>query len=512
MSACFCDQWAPESIEHSLTTLIGQRILGLALGYEDVVDHDRLRHDPMLAAVFGKLTVKRARCAPLAGKATLNRLEHAPEGAATRYHKIGHDGAAIERLFVDLFLEAHTSAPEEIVLDLDATDDPLHGNQEGRFFHGYYGHYCYLPLYIFCGRHLLCAKLRPADIDASAGAETEVARIVGQIRGHWPKLRVVLRADSGFAREALMAWCEQNDVDFVFGLARNTRLVAEIAAEQAQAAEAAKASGQAERRFKDFSYRTRKSWSRARRVVGKAEHLPQGANTRFVVTSLSAAAWAAQALYEQRYCARGECRDGGSAAGPRFRDPGVEVRNAIPVPGRRFSHARGADEGREAAGQIGDGLGWRLGPARRVPPRQPRARPKPRSAERGARQVAVRSATGFPPQDAPAWLPSRFGAYGSTGSASSGARRRSGELVGSCRSIRAPESRAKGPWRSRSRRRFASRGSPRADRAGSGRRRGATGPGRCRRPRICAFVTAFISGTSTIAVSSTTSRSQSSRP
>lgn len=306
MEACFTDQRAPEAVEHTLETLLGQRVVALALGYEDLIDHDGLRHDPVLAALAGKLTAKRSRCAPLAGKSTLNRLEHAPEGQASRYHKITHDPDRIERLFVDLFLEAHASAPEEIVLDLDATDDPLHGKQEGRFFHGFYGHYCYLPLYIFCGDHLLVAKLRPANIDASAGAQEEVARVVAQVRAHWPKVRIVLRADSGFARDALMTWCEANDVAYVFGLARNTRLVAEIAAEQAQAADAAKASGEPERRFKELRYRTLNSWSCERRVVAKAEHLPQGANPRFVVTSLGQEAWSAQALYEQLYCARGE--------------------------------------------------------------------------------------------------------------------------------------------------------------------------------------------------------------
>jgi hypothetical protein len=305
-AACFQDHRCAEDVEHSLEVLVGQRIFGIALGYEDLIDHDTIRHDPVLAASLGKLTARRSDCAPLAGKSTLNRLEHAPAGAATRYHKITHDGAAIERLFVDLFLEAHATAPAQIVLDLDATDDPLHGRQEGRFFHGYYGSYCYLPLYIFCGDHLLCAKLRRADIDASAGAQEEVARLVAQIRARWPQVRIVLRADSGFAREALMHWCEANQVDFVFGLAKNVRLLAEIGAELEQAKADAQRSGAPARHFKDFRYQTRDSWSCERRVVGKAEHLPQGANPRFVVTSLAPEAWAARALYEQLYCARGE--------------------------------------------------------------------------------------------------------------------------------------------------------------------------------------------------------------
>jgi Transposase DDE domain group 1 len=224
----------------------------------------------------------------------------------TRYHKIGHDGVAIERLFVDLFLEAYKTPPKEIVLDLDATDDPLHGHQEGRFFHGYYDGYCYLPLYVFCGRHLLAAKLRRSNIDASAGATDEVARIVGQIRARWPKVSILLRADSGFARDELMAWCEANGVDYVFGLARNERLVGAIADELARAEAEGLAMGGPVRRFADFAWRTLDSWSRTRRVVAKAEHLPKGANPRFVVTALPATAIDARTLYEDVYCARGD--------------------------------------------------------------------------------------------------------------------------------------------------------------------------------------------------------------
>ena len=305
-AACFGDQRNPGLIEHAVTTLVGQRVYAIALGYEDLNDHDQLRFDPVLGALGGKLAARRTDCAALAGKSTLNRLEHAPVGAPTRYHKISHDGAAIERLFVDLFIEAHAAAPERIILDLDATDDPIHGGQEGRFFHGYYGGYCYLPLYIFCGRHLLAAKLRPANIDASAGSLEEIIGIVAQIRARWPRVRIVLRADSGFAREALMGWCETNGVDYLFGLARNVRLEAAIAAELAAAAAASQASGQAARRFKDFAWTTRDSWSRERRVVAKAEHTHGAANPRFVVTSLTARDYDARALYEDVYCARGE--------------------------------------------------------------------------------------------------------------------------------------------------------------------------------------------------------------
>jgi hypothetical protein len=304
-AACFDDARVPAQVEHSVAAMVAQRVFGLALGYEDLVDHDQLRHDPVLATLAGKLTARRRDCAPLAGKSTLNRLEHAPS-APCRYHKIGHDAAAIEGLFVALFLEAHKAPPEKIVLDLDATDDPVHGHQEGRFFHGYYDCYCYLPLYVFCGRHLLAAKLRRSNIDASAGALDEVERIVGQIRTRWPRVKIVLRADSGFARDELMAWCEANGVDYVFGLARNQRLVGAIAEELAEAEAESLAQGRPARRFADFAWRTLDSWSRARRVVAKAEHLPKGANPRFVVTSLGAAEADARSLYEDVYCARGE--------------------------------------------------------------------------------------------------------------------------------------------------------------------------------------------------------------
>jgi hypothetical protein len=300
---CFRDGRAAEQVEHGVAAMVGQRVFGIALGYEDVVDHDELRRDPAIGAALGRLRARHRRCAPLAGKSTLNRLEHAPAGAPSRYHKIGHDGAAIERLFVELFLEAHAAPPARIVLDLDATDDPIHGRQEGRFFHGYYDGYCYLPLYIFCGRHLLVAKLRRADIDASAGAVEEVARLVGQIRARWPDIEIVLRADSGFARDALMSWCEAHRVDFVFGLARNARLEATIADELERARQASLATGAAARRFAEFRYRTLDSWSRERRVVAKAEHTPQGANPRFIVSSLKDDP---RPLYEELYCARGE--------------------------------------------------------------------------------------------------------------------------------------------------------------------------------------------------------------
>jgi Transposase DDE domain group 1 len=314
-AACFTDHRDPDLVEHPLTDLLKQRVFGLCLGYEDLNDHDQLRHDPLLAILVGKadpLGAGRLRAADrgkaLAGKSTLNRLELTPvrAGAGSRYKKIVTHLGRIEDYLVDMFLLQQAAAPERIVLDLDATDDPLHGHQLGGFFHGYYGHYCYLPLYIFCGDHPLCARLRPSDIDASCGALKEVQRIVGRIRQAWPGVRIVLRADSGFCREPLMRWCEANGVDYLFGLAKNRRLTAILGRELHEAQCDQRRTGQPARVFKDFIYRTRSSWSRARRVVGKAEHLAKGPNPRFVVTSLSVHEFDAQTLYEQEYCARGE--------------------------------------------------------------------------------------------------------------------------------------------------------------------------------------------------------------
>ena len=301
---CFRDTRQPERVEHGLAEMLAQRIYGLALGYEDLNDHEQLRSDPLLALLAGKREIER----PLAGKSTLNRLELTPSGSplAERYHKIGYSPAAIDELLVKIFLEAHTRAPKQIVLDLDATDTPLHGQQEGRFFHGYYGHYCYLPLYIFCGDHLLCARLRPSNQDASAGSNAELERIVRQIRAQWPEVRIILRADSGFCREELMAWCESQRVDYVLGFARNERLRRKIAPAMRQAKQEHARTGKPARVFTEFFYRTRNSWSRSRRVVAKAERIEGKENPRFVVTSLGKSEWWAQALYEQLYCARGE--------------------------------------------------------------------------------------------------------------------------------------------------------------------------------------------------------------
>ncbi len=306
VAACFTDHRMPELVEHQVRSMVGQRIAGITLGYEDINDHDDLRHDPVLALLSDRLEPRREDCAVLAGKSTLNRLEYAPSGKLDRYHKISHDPEKLENLFVDLFLEAHKKPPKRIILDLDATDDPLHGHQEGRFYHGYYGCYCYLPLYIFCGHHLLASKLRPADIDGSAGAKEEIERIVKRIRAQWPRVKIWLRADSGFARDELMTWCEANKVDYVFGLAKNSRLLKRLAPELAKARADHRASGQPARCFKDFTYRTRNSWSRRRRVIGKAEHLKKGPNPRFIVTSLKPSAVIGRVLYERIYCSRGD--------------------------------------------------------------------------------------------------------------------------------------------------------------------------------------------------------------
>lgn len=314
-AGCFTDHRDPERIEHTVEQLVGQRVYALALGYEDLNDHDDLRHDPLLAVLVGKEDPKgqgrreeRDRGKPLAGKSTLNRLELTPPDADSshRYKKIVLGDEKAAAFFVEVFLRSRERPPKEIILDLDATDDPLHGHQEGRFFHGYYLEYCYLPLYIFCGDDLLCAKLRRSDIDASEGALDELKRIVKRVREVWPDVKITIRTDSGFCRDEMMSWCEEHGVDYVLGLARNSRLEKALAEELVQAKETYEATGEPARVFKDFIYRTRESWTGERRVVGKAEHLPKGANPRFVVTSKSKKDLDARELYEDVYCARGE--------------------------------------------------------------------------------------------------------------------------------------------------------------------------------------------------------------
>ena len=316
VAACFTDHRDADLIEHSVQALVRQRVYGLALGYEDLNDHDELRRDPLVAAAVGTpdpegQTRKRARdrgCA-LAGKSTLNRLEltRATLDPKNRYRKVVHDTEKLEDLFVTVFLEGHEKAPDEVILDFDATDDPLHGRQEGRFFHGYYDAYCYLPLYVFCGDHLLVAKLRTSDRDGADGSTEILLQLVKRLRERWPHTRIVARADSGFARDGFMSACEGlENVHYLVGLAKNARLLQKIGPELVQAKERHDATNQAARVFTQFRYRTQKSWTRERRVIAKAEWLDKGANPRFLVTNLPEAYAEPQALYERIYCARGE--------------------------------------------------------------------------------------------------------------------------------------------------------------------------------------------------------------
>ena len=315
-AGCFRDYRDPQRTEHSLKTLISQRVYAIALGYEDLSDHDSLRHDVVMGVLCEKSDPtgservrKRDQGKAIAGKSTLNRLELTPEDAneKSRYKKIVADGEQIDDLMVDVYIQAQPTAPEEVVLDVDATDNLLYGNQEGRFFHGYYGDYCYLPLYIFCREYLLCARLRVASEDPASGVRQELERIVKKLRAAWPEVRIIVRGDSGFCRDEIMSYCEHNEkMDYVLGLAKNRRLNKEIEAEMAQAKQLHQATEKAARVFKDFRYRTRKSWSCERRVVGKAEYLAKGENPRFVVTSIASEEKDARTLYEDFYCARGD--------------------------------------------------------------------------------------------------------------------------------------------------------------------------------------------------------------
>lgn len=303
LAECFDDHRSPWLTRHRVSEMVAQRVYALALGYEDLNDHDQLREDLLLAVLSGK---REAGEQPLAGKSTLNRLELSTE-QPSRYKKIHCRQEAVDTLLVDVFLEAHAQPPEDLVLDLDVTDLPLHGHQEGRFFHGYYDEYCYLPLYIFAGEHLLCARLRTADQDASVGSQEELERIVMQIRAAWPDVRIIVRADSGFCREKLMKWCEEHGVRYVLGFARNDKLRRMIEPQMQQAARQHAATGKPARVFTEFDYKTTTgSWSRARRLVAKAEQLEGKENPRYVVTNLGAEPWPAQELYESLYCVRGE--------------------------------------------------------------------------------------------------------------------------------------------------------------------------------------------------------------
>jgi hypothetical protein len=295
---CFADRRDACRIEHTTRELVSQRVLGLCLGYEDLSDHDALRDDPLLCALSGKCD------SSLAGKSTLSRLELSTS-EADRYKKIALDTDAVDALLVDVFIESYTSAPSEIVIDLDATDFAIHGRQEGRFFHGYYDHYCYLPLYIFCGEHLLCARLRSSNIDACAGSTDELAPIIEKLRAAWPTTRITIRGDSGFCREEILGWCEARGVDYVIGLAKNERLIAQSQYFLGAAQCAFASSGESEREYGELCYRTLDTWSRERRVVLRAEHSKHGDNPRYVVTSLSEEEVDAKTLYEELYCARG---------------------------------------------------------------------------------------------------------------------------------------------------------------------------------------------------------------
>ncbi len=314
---CFTDHRDEEKLEFTVEELLLQRVMGLALGYEDLNDHDQLRHDPLLALLCGREDVTGAdrldpqdQGKPLAGKSTLNRLELTPAGASqnSRYKKIVASISQLQDTLVDVFirLRSKQGVPEELILDFDATDDPIHGDQLGKFFHGYYKNYCYLPLYAFCDGWPLLALLRPANIDASSGTVEHLARIIPKLRQAWPDVRIIVRGDSGFCREPIMTWCEQNGVEYVFGLAKNKRLLKIIGKELHEARALFEQTRTASRVFQDFVYCTQKSWSRARRVIGKAEHLAKGSNPRFVVTSLRSERLDAQGLYEELYCARGE--------------------------------------------------------------------------------------------------------------------------------------------------------------------------------------------------------------
>jgi hypothetical protein len=335
LACCFADHRHPEFVEHALAVMVRQRVLGLALGYEDLNDHDRLRTDPLLAAACGNPDLlgddrrhEADKGKPLAGKSTLNRLELGAVQRGGKYRKINADPGAIRDLLVKEGVKAIPRKSRVVVLDFDATDDPLHGNQEGRFYHGYYGGYCYLPLYCFCGDIPLWAELRGADRDASHGTVAALERIVPVIRRRLGKGAVIIvRGDSGFCREEIMAWIEaQPGVHYVLGLARNKRLQKMLAPEFAKVRAAhdaacaqARAGGLAEPRsargFAELQYRTLDSWSRVRRVVGKAEITGGKDNPRFIVTDLAGnEAWAeglpafagGRALYERFYCARGD--------------------------------------------------------------------------------------------------------------------------------------------------------------------------------------------------------------
>jgi hypothetical protein len=307
LAQCFRDHRNPGLISHPVRQLVAQRVFGLCLGYEDVSDHDLIGKDPLLAAACGRGE------GALAGKSTLSRLEMTKKGATsgTRYEKVELVEERVDQLLADVFMDAMGPAdPGLIVIDVDASDVPLHGRQEGRFFHGYYDEHCYLPLYVFAGDHLLLARLRTADCDAAKGVVDELRAIVARLRQRWSRAKILVRGDSGFCREELMAWCEAAGHFYVLGVARNARLEEHVADALAEATALHERSGKAERVFRDFDWSTLDTWSRTRRVVAKAEHLAGGKqNPRFVVTNLPRRSWGARRLYEDLYCARGEAEN-----------------------------------------------------------------------------------------------------------------------------------------------------------------------------------------------------------
>lgn len=314
MAECFTDYRRPELIEHSVAQLLAQRTYALVQGYEDLSDHAQLTRDPLMATAISKPDpegTKRGskdRGQGMASPSTLGRVERTPEHAdrGSRYAKVVADFDKLREFFVQRFIERFHRAPPRLILDLDPSDVPLHGEQQQRFFHGYYREHCYLPMYLFCGQFPLAVVLRPSNIDGSLGAVELLAPVIDQIRAAFPEVHLIVRADSGFCRDELMSWCESQSVDYVFGMARNPRLERAIATQLEQARRQYLRTGQPARVFRHFFYRTLSSWSGKRRVIGKAEYLPKGANPRFVVTSLSAAQFEKRYLYEEMYCARGE--------------------------------------------------------------------------------------------------------------------------------------------------------------------------------------------------------------
>lgn len=303
LAECFTDTREQYRVRHGLADLLKQRIFGICQGYEDLNDHDSLRNDTLLQYVCGKTDNS-----PVAGKSTLNRLELGmePDESDDRYSKISWDKNQIEDLFCELFLDSLEEIPESLILDFDATDIPIHGDQAEKFFHGYYDHYCYLPLYVFCGDFPLAAKLRPSNIDACKGTEEILERLVLKIRSHYPDVEIIFRGDSGFCRDSILSRCEALDISYVVGMARNDRLLDQITWESVEASRMFQETKQASRVFTRFQYQTQNSWSCERSIVAKAEHLPRGANPRFIVTNIPTDSWDDKSLYEDLYCGRGD--------------------------------------------------------------------------------------------------------------------------------------------------------------------------------------------------------------